>query len=339
MNRLNIMLKNFKFLFIILPAMLLASMLASGQDYTYSQFYANPLYLNPALAGSEYCPRISLSYRNQWPALPGSFASYGVSFDKYVDFIHGGVGVIVNYDKSGEAAINKAQINAMYAYNLIIDSKISANFALQAGYGQRSVNMSDFVFGSQIDPGTGNVITNSGPFGESSSAVYYADFAGGFLLGFDEKYFFGGAVHHLTQPNVSFFYGEEDLLNMKITVHGGANIDFDNGYRRSATPGFKISPNVLYQQQGDFKQLNVGSYFTFASFTAGLWYRYAFENTDAAIVSFGFTKDNLRAGYSFDYTVSKLTSATGGAHEISVAWIFDCEKKSRRPKTIICPTF
>ncbi len=319
--------------------MLLPNFVAIGQDYTYSQFYANPLYLNPALAGSEFCPRVSLNYRDQWPALPGSFAAYGVSFDKYVGFLHGGLGVTVNYDKSGEASINKAQINAMYAYNLIISSEISANLALQAGYGQKSVGWDDLIFSSQIDPGTGNTLPANPQPTDFDGNVNYADFAGGFLLGYDEKYFLGGAVHHLTQPDVSFFRETNNFLKMKFTAHAGANIDFDNGYRRSATPGFIVSPNVLYQQQGTFKQLNVGSYFTFASFTAGLWYRYAFENTDAAIVSIGFTKDNLRAGYSFDYTVSKLTSTTGGAHEVSVAWIFDCEKKSRRPKTIICPTF
>ena len=38
-----------------------------AQDATFSQFYANPTYLNPALAGSGICPRVSLNYRNQWP--------------------------------------------------------------------------------------------------------------------------------------------------------------------------------------------------------------------------------------------------------------------------------
>ena len=59
----------------------------SAQDYTYSQFYANPLYLNPAMAGSEYCPRLILNYRNQWPSLPEAFVSYSASFDRYSEFL------------------------------------------------------------------------------------------------------------------------------------------------------------------------------------------------------------------------------------------------------------
>jgi len=338
-NRLNLMLKNCKAsLFIILFNLCFATIVC-GQDYTYSQFYAHPLYLNPALAGSEICSRLSLNYRDQWPALQGSFVSYSVSFDKYVEVLHGGLGVMVNYDKSGEASVNRAQLNAMYAYNLTLSDELVANLALQAGYGQKSINWNDFVFGSQIDQGTGTISPNTPQPSNFSGNVNYADFAGGFLLGYSEKYFLGGAVHHLTQPNISFFNEEENFLNMKITAHAGVNFAFENGYHRSAKPGFSISPTILYQQQGNFKQLNFGSYFTFASLTAGLWYRHAFENPDAMIISIGFTNENLRAGYSYDYTLSKFSNASGGSHELSVAWIFDCNKKSKRSKTIICPTF
>jgi len=333
------MLKNCKFLYFIVSAFLLPSLMALGQDYTYSQFYADPLYLNPALAGSEYCPRISINYRNQWPALPGSFVSSGVSYDQYVDFLHGGLGVMVNYDKSGEASITRSQINAIYAYNLFVNNEIMANLALEAGFGQNGVNWNDLIFGSQIDPASGNILPPSPQPGDFNGNVNYLDFSGGFLVGYDEKYFIGGALHHLSQPDVSFFDQNQNILNMKVTVHAGANIDFESGYRRSAKPALIISPNILYQQQGKFRQLNLGSYFTITSFTAGLWYRHAFENPDAIIISVGFTNENLRVGYSYDYTISKFSNSGGGAHELSVAWIFSCEKKSRRPKAIICPTF
>ena len=40
-----------------------------AQDPEFSQFYANPLYLNPALAGVTICARANANYRNQWPAI------------------------------------------------------------------------------------------------------------------------------------------------------------------------------------------------------------------------------------------------------------------------------
>ena len=54
---------------IVIPALLLLfaySENAFAQDPSFTQFYANPLYLNPAFAGTARCPRLNLNYRNQW---------------------------------------------------------------------------------------------------------------------------------------------------------------------------------------------------------------------------------------------------------------------------------
>ena len=48
----------------------------SGQDPEFTQFYANPLYLNPAFAGTARCSRVNLNYRNQWPGIYGTLMQY-----------------------------------------------------------------------------------------------------------------------------------------------------------------------------------------------------------------------------------------------------------------------
>ena len=54
---------------------------ARSQDPTFTQFYSNPVYLNPALAGSSGCPRIALNYRTEWPGLSGNYVTYSAAFD------------------------------------------------------------------------------------------------------------------------------------------------------------------------------------------------------------------------------------------------------------------
>ncbi|HZK08371.1 MAG TPA: type IX secretion system membrane protein PorP/SprF [Bacteroidales bacterium] len=322
---------------ILLLSLVLAASL-QAQDYTYSQFYANPIYLNPALAGSDNCPRITLNYRDQWPQLPAAFISTSASYDQYVDFVSGGVGVQFQYDKSGEAGIRQFRLGGMYAYRLDISDRWQASMALEAAFGQRGVNWNDFIFPSQIKPD--GTVGTSGPPPDSRDNVNYADFATGFVVGFDEKFFVGGAVHHLTTPDIGFISESDYKLPMKITIHAGANIETgDRRSYRSRSPELTISPNILYQQQGDFRQLNVGSYFTLEPFVGGLWYRHAFENPDAVIVLLGLQYNSLKLGYSFDYTLSSLAIASGGAHEISVGWLFDCNKKSKRSRAIKCPSF
>lgn len=329
------MLKKTIYLMLGCGLLTLLSLEGKAQDYTYSQFYANPLYLNPAMAGIEYCPRIVLNYRSQWASLPGSLVSYSASYDQYSDFLHGGLGLQVNYDQSGEAAISHASVNGIYAYQVVVSNAVTAQLAVQAGYRQRGLNRSDIVLPSQVDGNSGSATA----LDNVTEQVHTVDFATGFLVGIDEKYFVGGAVHHLSQPDMSLISGAEDILNMKITVHAGANLNQDKKRGRYNQREIGVSPNILYQQQGDFRHLNIGSYFTLDPISAGIWYRNTFQNTDAIIVSLGFQNQNLRIGYSYDYTVSKLSNASGGSHEVSAAWIFDCNKKRKYGRAIKCPTF
>ena len=75
------------------------SLNASAQDPQFTQFYANPLYLNPAFAGSHGCPRFATNYRNEWPSLSGNYVTYSVSYDQYFKTISGGIGVIATHDQ------------------------------------------------------------------------------------------------------------------------------------------------------------------------------------------------------------------------------------------------
>ncbi|MDX1653203.1 MAG: type IX secretion system membrane protein PorP/SprF, partial [Brumimicrobium sp.] len=99
------MLKNkfftYPVVFICLITMLLSNK-ANAQDPQFSQFYANPIYLNPAFAGSHGCPRFALNYRNQWPALSGTFVTFSASYDQYFTNISGGFGVIATHDQQGK---------------------------------------------------------------------------------------------------------------------------------------------------------------------------------------------------------------------------------------------
>ena len=47
---------------IALFAFFFSTHIAFAQDPAFSQFYANPLYLNPAFAGTNDCPRANLSF-------------------------------------------------------------------------------------------------------------------------------------------------------------------------------------------------------------------------------------------------------------------------------------
>eukprot|EP01041_Mallomonas_annulata_P040073 gene40073-63899_t len=81
-----------------------------AQDPTFTQFYANPIYLNPAFAGSSGCPRFNMNYRNEWPSLSSNYVTYSASYDSYFKGISGGLGIIATHDRQGSGTIQTSNL-------------------------------------------------------------------------------------------------------------------------------------------------------------------------------------------------------------------------------------
>lgn len=300
---------------------------AEAQDPEFTQFYANPLYLNPAFAGSHKCPRIAMNYRNQWPALSGTFITTSASYDQGVDALYGGLGLMVVSDKAGKGVLNTSRISAQYAYQQPITRDVSVRVGVEATYFQRSLDWSLLTFGDMIDPRRGFVYESQDlPRGGSISGI---DLSAGILV-FSDVFYAGFAAHHLNEPDESVIASGESPIPMKLTGHAGAEIKLDD-----MADGATLSPNIMYRQQAGFTQLNLGLYIQKGVLTGGVWYR----NKDAFIVSLGIKNGLFQFGYSYDVTVSKLGTASAGSHEVSMMFNFDCKPKRRKFRVIRCPSF
>ena len=120
------------------------------------------------------------------------------------------------------------------------------------------------------------------------------------------------------------------VLPRRFTGHFGAVFPF--GLRND---DMSWSPNVIYQQQEQFTELNLGMYVTKGPIVFGLWHRLG----DSFIALLGIEKDNFKIGYSYDLTTSILSDRTAGSHEVSFSYIFPCRPKKVRFETISCPSF
>ena len=74
------MMKKHNKIALILFLLVLGTQGVNAQDVGFSQFYANPLYLNPAFAGSKVAPRISLAYDRPSGRPRSSFDQYAGSY-------------------------------------------------------------------------------------------------------------------------------------------------------------------------------------------------------------------------------------------------------------------
>lgn len=319
--------------FLITLLVLAFTGLTQAQDPHFSQFYANPLYLNPALAGSALSPRLTLNYRNQWPSLDANFVTYSGSYDQYLPEVNSGVGISLMTDRAGQGVLVSSGISAFYSYRLKINRDMFVNFGVKASFFQSRLDWNALVFGDQFDPIRGQVFdTEETPPSSLSKSI--VDFSVGAVYTYKDIFFGGLAVDHLTQPANGFYDDKISKLHMKVTVHGGAVIDLRNKrYRGERYDRITLSPNIIYQQQQNFKQINIGLYLNKNPFVLGMWYRHDVTNADAIIALLGFQYKGLKFGYSYDITISKLQNSTGGAHEISLGYTFDTGSQYRSRRT------
>jgi type IX secretion system PorP/SprF family membrane protein len=313
------------------------SQTVQAQDPAFTQFYGNPLYLNPAMAGSANCPRISMNHRNQWPNLKGSFITNSISIDKNVEVLHGGVGLQILNDREGEGALSNTQVSVMYAYQLQVSRKLTVLTGIQASYQQRALDKTKLFFGDQIDPNYGFVLPTQENVDQFADNVSYGDVSIG-VMGFTKKYFAGIAIHHITQPDDAFIATSN--LPRRFTLHAGTNFAVGRARNLGLTiDGPFVTPNILYMSQNGARQLNVGMSLTNQSLSGGLYFRNNFSNPDAVLIVLGYTANGIRLGYSYDYTISELMGSSGGAHEVSLTLQLGCKDKRKKLKAIKCPKF
>ncbi len=321
-------------LLVALILLVLSMPQAQAQDPgIFSQFFAAPMQLNPALTGGTYAPRFFLNYRNQWPSLNNAYITYAASYDQLVPEMRSAFGVSILSDQAGGGLYNTTKVNGAYAYTFKMQD-LYVKGGLEVGVTQLKLNWNELVFLDQLDPVTGSVDGggNVNPTAEDAPYSFnktYADFSAGALI-YNKSYYGGVSIKHLNGPDESFFNDfSASALPIRWTIHGGAEINLRKNHKKYLEGTF-ISPNVMYVQQGAFRQALAGAYASTGNVFGGAWYRYSFGNSDAVILLAGMQYYIFKVGYSYDITVSELSAQSNGAHEISVAINFDKDPNVRR---------
>jgi type IX secretion system PorP/SprF family membrane protein len=309
-----------------------------GQDPTFSQFYANALYLSPSFAGATQEYRMSMNYRNQWPAVPGVFETYSISFDKAMPNFNSGIGVLATYDVAGSGDLSTTNIGLLYSYDFNINKQWHIRPGVNFKFYYLGLNIGKLVFNSQMTAG-GNIPSITPPPFDKVADV---DFATSALL-YSESTWVGFTFDHLLTPKQSF-YGEDSKVPLKFNLYGGVQMLSHGRLRKKLVEAFSVAGN--FQAQGKFYQSDIGLYYYKSPLIFGLWYRgipfLTSQAGDAIIGLVGIKTDQLHIGYSYDFTISNLVSSTGGAHEISIVYEFtsiSLGTSKKRYRAIPCPEF
>ncbi|ELR68670.1 hypothetical protein C900_05933 [Fulvivirga imtechensis AK7] len=324
---------------------------SQAQDPQFSQFYAAPLYLNPGFTGITPQQRLVVNHRVQWPNLPQAFSTYSASYEIFVDDLKSGFGLLATTDKMGSAGWRTSYAGLLYSYKVRVSKNWVFSPGLYFAYGTNGIDRSKLQLrdglefdGQSIDPELSKLGSQN-----------FFDFSAGAVL-YNRSLWVGVSSYHLNKPNLSIL-GEESRLPIKINIHGGMKLPLYNGPRTLSKVSY-LTPSFVYRIQGaTFQQMDVGMQYHIDPIAVGLWYRGiplkgSFKSEgeilqvvqqDALVFVMSLLFGNFQVGYSYDFTVSKLQTSTGGSHEISIIYEFVAKgfRKGvkRKNKLIPCPSF
>jgi type IX secretion system PorP/SprF family membrane protein len=315
--------------------LLLSVSKAWAQDPHFSQYYANPIYTNPAFAGGSHVGRLSLNYRSQWPSITGTYRTTSVAYDEHFDAINGGIGFMVTNDEAGVGTLRSLSANFIYAYQIVLTKSLTIRAGLQGGFTQKSIDFSKLTFLDQIKAQQGVVspVTAEAP---TEGPIYYPNFAAGIVI-YSTRFYGGLALHNLNQPKQGFYKTTDSKIAIRTTVHGGLVIPV----RKSRDPKktSNLYPNVLYMQQAFSSQLNLGVYYNVSSVVFGTYFRQTRENPDAFIFLLGLRTQKIKIGFSYDHVLSHVRPGAAQSYEVSLG--IELRKKVPRKsvRAIRCPEF
>lgn len=328
---------------------------SSSQDKHFTQFYAAPLTLNPALTGGmEGRYRVGAIYRDQWrKVLDNPIKTFAIAADlrfsapgKRVKEDAIGLGLMFFTDKVSVVDFSTTQIAVSLAYHKSLDSdnRQYLTLGIQGGLTQRNVNYESLDFHDEFDGSSGyNFPTgealpeNNFSFSDVNVGLNYTA-----RVGRSGNLFTGVALHHILQPQISFYENsdEGDKLYMKLSGQIAANIPITRDNRVSLLPRFLIA------KQGPHMEINTGTNFRVAlgeyggsALHIGSWVRPVRNDDvvglDAVVALLGIEFNNVLLGLSYDLNLRALkANQRQGAFEISIAYLGEYENEE-----ILCPKF
>lgn len=305
-----------------------------AQDPSFSQFYVNKLYLNPATVGSQPGLTFTSIYKNQWRAISGgAFNTIGSSLDMQMPRFSSGVGFTIFRDAVSNAALVTNGFGFSYAYILKLGDNFNMHIGLSANYLRKSIDPSKLIFSDQLDPFIGQTGSSSAIVPNEKLGVF--DMGTGILARFSLNVkdvvvhnSIGFAVNHLTSPEESFL-NLETRLPRRYTVHYGSMIPVAHSIAKGRS-SFYISPLFKFDYQSKLKVYTVGFLTMFKPFYIGFMYQdNKFENRDTKTLIFTGGMDgqlnskiNYTFGYSYDLNITGISASAKGVHELSLKLVF-----------------
>jgi type IX secretion system PorP/SprF family membrane protein len=297
---------------------LLFGLLALGawaqQDPMFSQYYFNPLTVNPAYAGTRDALSFTGLVRRQWMGISSAPVTEGFSVHSPDRARRNGFGLNVVNDRI--SYLGQTWLSGSYAYRIPM-----GDYKLQLG-------ISGVLYNYRINWNKAHLIDPTDQVPALYGRNLWLPNAGFGAFFYGDKLYAGLSVPHLlvnsldnNRPGISLSSKDSDVAALK------RHYFFMAGYVIDVDPDFKIKPSILLKQvyaaplEAD---LNLNFYFG-GKFGVGASYRTG--DGIVGILEYQFSRQ-LRAGYAYDYPFTALRGFTSGSHELMISYDFSFGNES-----------
>ncbi len=288
-----------------------------AQDLHFTQVSAQPLWLNPALAGEFFGHvRGSLTWRDQWAGVPVPWRTFTLGADTRLalPFAGGrqsGLGILLGSDRAGELDYGQTSILLTVALPLIEQPRARLRAGLSAGAHQQRFDPSRLRMAAQFD---GDLFDPTLPTGESwmQSAIAGTEWRSGLLF-------------RLSPNETLSFEAGLFAAGMRFSQSYQTNTPLRRPLRMGGhlAPVWRLRPTLdieallFAQWQGPYREwigALMGRYWYARNPAApiqagaGLYFR----KGDAFAPAFELQWHAWEAGFSYDLHLSPFRSATHG---------------------------
>ena len=274
----------------------------------FTQYMFNEMFINPAYAGTRDNISTTLLYRNQWVGIEGAPKTQTFSIHAPLNQKKIGVGFSIMNEEIG--VTHQISFLGNYAYR-INTGKGFLSVGIQAGLINHQEKLADINSKDKGDPS----------FSSNTPRLLLPN-AGMGLYYFSEKYYIGLSVPRLIQNKVA--------LNNGLQVTNKFNFNnfhyyLTGAYVFNVAESIKLKPALMIKAvQGAPVEADVNLNVLLHEI---FWIGAAYRTGDAVslLTQLQITRQ-LRLGYSYDYTLTKLGNYTTGSHEITLGYDFTFSK-------------
>ena len=348
--------------FFLLIPLLFSAALMLAQDKHFTQFYASPLTLNPALTGAfDGRYRVGGIYRDQWRGvLDDPYVTFSTSVDvrfdvtldsRYKDAFAIGLVFLSDNVNSIDFSTNQLALSAAFHKGLDFDKRQFITIGIQAALNQRNINYEFLNFDDQFNQIDNFNLATQEVLPENNFA--FSDFSAGINYIFRPKKKIsinaGFTLSHFLRPQLSFYPPAEDPQDI---IDGDSRLYMKLGGQLSiqfpVTSRVSLIPRVLFTKQGPHLAMTTGSNVRIAlndfnrnAFQIGTWVRPVRNDggdfgLDAAILMVGFEISNILFGLSYDANIDDLRTHRQGQNSIEFSAMY---QGSFDDESILCPKF